>query len=82
MSEVINMFPSSSITGELVDLSTILVNAEKESKGYNKGIVILVNDRAGTWELKWDTAGLTNSEILLAVQILKEKLVRSIVLDL
>jgi YD repeat-containing protein len=80
MSEVINMFPNSSIAGELVDLSTVLVNAEKESKDYNKGVVILINDRAGTWELKWDVAGLTNSETLLAVQILKEKLIRGIVL--
>jgi hypothetical protein len=38
---------------------------------YDKALVIMINDRAGVWDTQWNVAGLSNSETLLALEIVQ-----------
>lgn len=72
MNKVINLFGSLNDTDQQLDMPKALIErVAPVAEQYNKALVIMINDRAGVWSTEWEGAGISNSEALLALEIVQ-----------
>jgi hypothetical protein len=70
MNKVVNLFGSVNDTDQKLDSPDMLINrVSTVADQYDKALVVMINDRAGVWDTQWEAAGLSNSEALLALEI-------------
>jgi len=72
MNKVVNLFGSVNDTDQKLDTPDMLINrVSVVAEQYDKALVIMINDRAGVWDTQWEGAGISNSEALLALEIVQ-----------
>jgi hypothetical protein len=72
MNKVVNLFNGINDTDQKLDTPDMLINrVSVVAEQYDKALVIMINDRAGVWDTQWNVAGLSNSETLLALEIVQ-----------
>jgi hypothetical protein len=72
MNKVINLFNGINDTDQKLDTPDMLINrVSVVAEQYDKALVIMINDRAGVWDTQWEGAGISNSEALLALEIVQ-----------
>jgi hypothetical protein len=72
MNKVINLFNGINDTDQKLDTPDMLINrVSTVADQYDKALVIMINDRAGVWDTQWEGAGISNSEALLALEIVQ-----------
>ena len=80
MSLIFNLFPH-----KQADISTetppemFTRLAEQERLSCTRSVVILINDRAGSWEVRLETCAMSNAETNLALDIVKDLVLTTVI---
>lgn len=69
-----NLFPG--VIAEPADKSPIQVINEVDYNKIDKLVILTVNEVAGTWDVHVHSARMNNAEILLALELMKDNIVR------
>jgi hypothetical protein len=71
MTKIVNLFENNDGLSKLQTPDTLINRVAGVAEQYDKAIIIMINDRAGVWDTQWEKAGMTNSEALLALEIVQ-----------
>lgn len=75
---VVNLFEELGAVHQFEQPHALLVRKTPEAMTANKAVVLLVDDRAGTWQVNWEAAGMSNAEVIMALDILHRQIMDSI----
>ena len=69
-----NLFPG--VIADPADKSPIEVINEVDYNKIDRMVILTVNEVAGTWDVNIHSARMNNAEILLALELMKDNIVR------
>lgn len=70
MNKVINLFEESGAVHPYEEPAKLIERMVDPACSANKAIVVLIDDRAGTWQVNWEATGMNNAEVTLALDIM------------
>lgn len=77
MDKVVTMFPDKVVIKN-ESPTELLTRMIPISLLADKAVVILISDRAGTWNVEFHNAQMNNSEVVISLEIVKEVIINSI----
>jgi hypothetical protein len=78
MEKVVTLFPDQ-LMRKQESPAEMFTRILPDTLKYNKALVLLIDERAGKWLLDFEHTGMTNAEMLMALELLRDSIVKAVV---
>jgi len=73
-----SLFPDTLVSPTTVSPAQMLQENILKASESQKALVITIQEQQGVWNVSWDAAGMTNSESLMALEVIQREIMDTV----